>query len=289
MLAASFSVEDRPCLVGGSLREPLLLPVEEVEGRKAVAICAFAPWIHQVMHGRTRGDCDTAVGRFLAAVYAALESGGGASCPGSGEERELQGDGASCLESRGRGRAAMGLDDDSDVEAILAVGGPVKPPPRGKLPQGWTTVAVAGVDLTVRARPRGRGLLLPLRGPELPAALALIKDSFGPKCRTAEPLKRKRADREALALTDLDKGRVIWLPSPRCWQVLYTNDKGVLRRTQRHLAVPTLCARGKPLTGGELEEMRLLLLQAARRKWNELDKSEGQRFPAHLCEAQDSA
>ena len=71
--------------------------------------------------------------------------------------------------------------------------------------------------------------------------------------------------------------------------MLDTNDKGVLRRTQRHLAVPILSARGKPLTGGDMEEFRMALLQAARRKWNELDKSEGQRFPLHLCEVQDSA
>jgi len=38
-----------------------------------------------------------------------------------------------------------------------------------------------------------------------------------------------------------------------------------------------------------MEEFRMALLQAARRKWNELDKSEGQRFPLHLCEVQDSA
>ena len=125
--------------------------------------------------------------------------------------------GGSCLGSPAAaksplGRAALGLDDDSDMEAFVALGEDTKPARRKTLkpPAVWSTVAVRGEELTLRRHPRGRGLFLPLEGPELPLVLGMLMADMAARTKAGAP-QRLRADRSAVEL--VDTGRVLWLPS----------------------------------------------------------------------------
>ena len=100
-----------------------------------------------------------------------------------------------------------------------------------------STVLVRGQELTLRWRPRGRGLLLPLQGPEIPLVLRMLMADMRDQTK-ADVRKRLRVDRTAVSLVESDTGRVLWLPSQCSWQVLYQDAEGVMRRTARGFRVP---------------------------------------------------
>lgn len=181
----------------------------------------------------------------------------------------------------------MGLDEDSDVEALLASGEADQDPRRTRVaPPAWTTVIIRGVELTLRRRPRGRGLLLPLEGPDLPATLGLlVADLNAADSERPSPAKRQRTDRQAVDLTEGDKGRVLWLASSWSWQVVWKDCDGHCRRTTKKFQVSEFDAAGRRLSADEREEARRVLLMAARRKWNELDRSTRARYSEDVCEA----
>lgn len=186
----------------------------------------------------------------------------------------------------------MGLDEDSDQEALLCASegdaGTVRR--RRAPPPVWTTVLVRGQELTLRRRARGKGLLLPLDGPDLPAALGLLaRDMVTDAPAQPSPTKRQRTDRTAVDLLEVDKGRVVWLQSFEAWQVVFQDEGGATRRTKRHLALAEVDAGGRRLSPAERELARRRLLLAARRKWNEVDRSTRQRYGPELCEAPETS
>ena len=136
----------------------MVLPTEVVDGRTCVALCAFAPWVNKALCGSARGACAEVVGAFIQEVYVALgyecvqkssedEAASGASGAESGGSCFGARGGGSCPENRGggscpaspaaekarSGRAALGLDDDSDMEALVALGEDTKPARRKTL------------------------------------------------------------------------------------------------------------------------------------------------------------
>ena len=292
---APLQVASCPCIVGGKSGRPECLPVESVDARVCVALNAFEPWLNRVLSGHARdssGHCADVVARFIAEVYAQL----GADSPGKCPEGD-RGGGESCLagprvEGAPRGRSALGLDSDSDQEQLVAQGedschGAARP--RGAAPAAWATVFLRGKELTLRKRPRGRGILLPLDGPDLPMVLAWLVEDLG-KCAPEEPrpAKRRRADRDAVDLLPEDKGKVVWLTAQSSWQVVYTRDDGSTSRMTKHLAVPENDPAGRRLDPVVRADFRRTLLLTARRRWNELDRSERARFSSDLCEAPES-
>ena len=312
---AGLSVQSLPCLAGTKWGKPLVLPTEVVEGRTCVALCAFEPWVNKALCGSARGACSEVVGGFIQEVYAALgyecaqkssedEAASGASGGESGGSCFGARGGGSCLENRGggscpaspaaekalSGRAALGLDDDSDMEALVALGEDTKPSSRKSLkpPAVWSTVAVRGEELTLRRRPRGRGLLLPLDGPELPLVFGMLMADMAAQAKAGAP-KRQRADRSAVELVECDLGRVLWLPSQAAWQVVFRDADGAIRRTQKGFKVPTAGVAGVKLTAEQRDAARRSLLVLARQRWNQLDASTAERYKAVLLELPDSA
>ena len=329
---AEMAVESMPCLVGSQWGKPVVLPTETIDGRACVALCAFASWVNKALCGSARGACSEVVAAFILEVYAALDpakksgddSGGeasGGSCPDSrgGGSSPVSAGGGSCPESAGfgscpesagggscpagppaqtalRGYDALGMQSDSDFENLVAQGQDTKPRSRRRLapPAVWSTVLVRGQELTLRRRPRGRGLLLPLKGPEIPLVLGMLRaDMTAMAEMTVQPKagvrKRLRADRTALSLVESDTGRVLWLPSQCSWQVLYRDAEGVLRRTARGFRVPVRSVAGAFMTEAERDTARGGLLVLARQRWNQLDKSDAVRYDSTLCELEDAS
>jgi len=124
----------------------------------------------------------------------------------------------------------------------------------------------------------------------LAAALGILLEEMG-KCASAEtpPPKRRRADREAVDLLPDDKGKVVWLAAQSSWQVVYTRDDGSTSRMTKHLAVPENDLAGRRLDLVVRDDFRRTLLLTARRRWNELDRSERPRYSSELCEAPESS
>jgi len=298
-MAGDFRVETRLSLVGGVSGRPELLPTEVVDARECVALCAFEPWLNRVLCGHSRGDCADVVGLFVSEVYAALgceglpeedDSGeGGAVADGGAQAAH----GASCGGARvgaggGKGRAALGLDSDSECEQLAAGGDAPRRAPAGtsaRAPTSWQTIRLRGEELTVRRRRRGRGILLPVAGPDLPRALSMLRAALSVDAPpTAPPKKRQRVERAAVELLPVDAGRVVWLPTATSWEVVYLDDGGVKRRTKKQLRVPTVDAFGRPLAPEKVADDRRALLLAARRRWNELDRSKLPRYAQELVE-----
>ena len=312
--AGDFSVETRLCLVGGAGGRPELLPTEVVDARECVALCAFEPWLNRVLCGHSRGECADVVGHFVSEVYAALGSEGvpeedesgeggavadggaqaahGASCGGAIVGAHAA-HGASCGGANvgaggGKGRAALGLDSDSDCEQLAAGGDAPRRAPAGtsaRVPTSWKTIRLRGEELTVRRRRRGRGVLLPVAGSDLPRALAMLRAALSVEATpAAPPKKRQRVERAAVELLPVDAGRVVWVPTATSWEVVYLDDGGVKRRTKKQLRAPSVDAFGRPLAPEQVADDRRALLLAARRRWNELDRSKLPRYAQELVE-----
>lgn len=291
---APLLVADRPCIVGGKSGKAEVLPLETVDARDCVAICAFEPWLNRVLTGQSRGECAEVVSRFVAEVYKEL---GCEVCSKTSDDDAGAGaswrEGSGCDEAA-TGRAALGLDSDSDCEELAAAGSGSVTRQRSfgarAVPAAWATVRIRGQEITVRRRPRGRGVLLPVLGPDLPAALTLMRaDLREGSGSEVSPTKRQRVDRAAVDLLPSDKGCVIWMAAQSSWQVVYRDEAGVTRRTRQHLAVPAVNAAGRRLSPEECEASRRSLLLCARRRWNELDRSSRPRFPSELCEAPETS
>ena len=105
----------------------------------------------------------------------------------------------------------------------------------------------------------------------------------------SSPAKQQRTDRTAVDLLEEDKGRVVWLASHSSWQVVWRDEEGVTRRTKRHFHVSEVAAGGRRLSDDEREQARRELLLAARRKWNEVDRSNRDRYGPELCEAPETS
>jgi hypothetical protein len=282
--ASSVEVADLPCLRGGHVLKPIPLPVEHVDGRDAVALCAFEPWVNWALTGAYRGDCAAVVATFIEEVHQELNGVGegiagvvpaGGSCSGGHASQAP------------RARDKLGLSDSDDEAANDVDGGVALKRGRRKLVCTWTTVRIEGEELTVRRRRRGKGLLLPLRGPGLLAVVSILRRRVQESAdQEAEPStpppKRQRAVREMVHLEAMDKGRIVWLVRNQHWQVIYQDEEQKERRTTSKLGVPKLDVCGQPLASQKQEKIRRQLLAQARSRWNELDRSGAPRYSADM-------
>ena len=51
-----FRIERLPCLVGGDLKTPVVLPVVEEAGMECVGLNAYQPWMCKALEGKFRGE-----------------------------------------------------------------------------------------------------------------------------------------------------------------------------------------------------------------------------------------
>ena len=137
-----------------------------------------------------------------------------------------------------KGRAAMGLDDDSD-EADLALV-PSEPPPkkaRKNAAKELRTISCRGMELTVKARDKIRGIAVPLEGPTLMAILKHLRERMTtgeiPEPDAAKSALRKEALENRV---HEDKGRLCWKSGESAYQILWQDEDGKTHRRTKRLA-----------------------------------------------------
>ena len=260
---------------------PVLLPTLVECGATCICVNGSAGWLAQLLsRGKNEADCVGVVQAFCAEVHTALRVEGGGS---SDQEASAGADGKS---TPGKGRAALGLDDDSDEEALAGADGPNRRPakrPRLNTPPSneWRTVAVHGLEITAKRRARGHGLLVPLVGEKVLAMVRHLHERLNSQ-ETASPkkrLQRKESDPSTSARGDLDMGRVKWLFATHQWQILWVDSDGKHHSCTKGLTAPRVAFDGSTLDGERYRSIREELLASARKRWNVLDQSDKPRYP----------
>ena len=179
-----------------------------------------------------------------------------------------------------KGRAAFCLDDDSD-EAELALVPSELPHKKARknAAKELRTISCRGMELTVKARDKIRGIAVPLEGPTLMAILKHLRERMTTG-EIPEPDAAKSALRkEALAnREDEDAGRLCWRSGESAYQIMWQDADGKTRRRTRGLQVARKDTLGKLLSAADFRGRRLQMLGRARALWNELDKTAAERY-----------
>ena len=183
-----------------------------------------------------------------------------------------------------RGRAAMGLDSDSDEEELAAV--PAQKQSRRAanrrkkmLQTELRCVSYAGMELLVKPLRKCKGLAVPLEDETLIRILKHLRKQMQkgevPKPDAAKQERRKEAESNR---EDEDAGRIRWLFQDHCYQVLYHDEAGVKHKVAKPFKVSRSDAFGRLLEAEVFKEARLSALKKARAFWNENDKSDMARY-----------
>lgn len=286
----SVSLERLWCLTGTVYDGPVPLPAVQVDGRWCVPLGAHQPWLHFAAGGRHR-DAQV-VARMSAFMDEAVEVISRTSSQSTESESATptkQGGGAP------KGRAALGLSDDSDEEALAAgtmpSGGAARASPAkrsagaARASPEWIAVQVGGQSWTLRRR-RGMGLWMPVDSDDLSRLVSLMKT--GPEPVTdSEPSPAKRPRRDHAQAPE-DSGRIKWNHQRSGWLLTYLDESGQQRYFGQGLRVPSHGEDGRELTPEEFSRLRRRLLERARALWNEKDRSELPRYAADLGDGSSS-
>ena len=126
---ADLRLEKVECLVTGRKAQPIPIPQIQECGMTCVPINSTDHWLTQIASGRCRGDASLVVKEFVDEVLSVLA----AAADGGGETRGrplVAAEGAGGSPPNPKGRAAMGLDDDSDEAELALV--PSAPPKKAR-------------------------------------------------------------------------------------------------------------------------------------------------------------
>ena len=165
-----------PCLIGGQLKNPIVLPVIEEAGVQCVGINAWAAWLCQFLEGKTKAQCRSNVVRLVDELIDALKTNSDAEetsakaddmNPSERSETSARAGETSARAGEMKGRAALGLEDDSDEEQFLQQQ-PCKKARRVKIPSDFQTISFNGMEITAKPRHRGRGVVIPVDGESFP-------------------------------------------------------------------------------------------------------------------------
>ena len=257
-----------------------VLPVEQTCGVSCIGLNAYAPWMNMALEGKSRGDHQGLVVSVICDLFNHMK-------PSSSSEEEL-GDAAPAASRKGaapaasKGRSALGMDSDSDEDALAeATVSRSKRPSKAALPrassQTFHTIDFHGVELTVKRRPRGGGVVLQLAS--LPVFLTYLRQRIEDEIAAkAAFVPKKPKNVEVDMRTDEDKGRVQWVFSHHGWRVKYETEDGQVKTSMKGLIVPRSDFDGRLLTSEEFARMRAKVLSKARQCWNEWDCSDAPRF-----------
>ena len=271
-------VEKVDCLIMGHKAPAVPLPTIKECGVTCVPINGSDHWLTQVVSGRCRGDASLVAKEFIDEVLSVL---GTADCDGgeTGGKNAVAAEDAGASSHTPKGRAAMGLDDDSD-EAELAVV-PSGPPRKARkhLLKELRTISCRGMELTVKARDKIRGIAVPLEGPTLLVILRHLRERVSAG-EVPEPDLAKSAQRkEAMSnRADEDAGRLRWLSGESAYQIMWQDGDGKVHRRTKGLQVPRQDIDGKLLSADAFRAKRMQMLHKARAMWNDLDKTITPRY-----------
>ena len=273
-------ISQHPCVSLGRGKQLVPIPLIQECGVTCVAINSHDGWLNRVVADRCRGDSCLVVKEFVDDLIRTL--GRERETPEENTERSVCSDAGVSADIPVKGRAAMHLDSDSD-EGVLAET-PVDNKPRRKRHASHRgselqTVSFRGLEITAKTRDKGRGVAVPLDGASLSDILLHLRQQASagsvPKC---DETKAKARAMAAQCRDDADAGRVRWVFGECSYHVMYTDAEGQHHRTNKGLKVGRFDASGGALTGGAFQKARERMLRKARALWNELDRSDAQRY-----------
>ena len=222
---AKIVVSKHFCVSGGSCSAPIALHTRLVDDIECVLVSAFSErgWLPTVLCGQARGVGVDVVRRVQDEVLRRLggEAAGvaceaaGAACVtptkaavGSSSEDLLD----MATQSHKMGREALGLDDDSDEEALQGVATPTKKRSGAsccKVAPSWTTVSLdCDIEITVRKIDRGRGFLVPVEE-DLERLLNFMHGKLAEEVDAPTPRRELRSASTPERKVE-DKARVTW-------------------------------------------------------------------------------
>ena len=271
---------------------PVLIPTVMDGLVRCVPITVRAGWLTQLVEQRRRRTRDTAavVLEFCELVEAALKSLAPADASGGSAQEGQDSQDSGPL----KGRAALGLDEDSDEDVLARAdtgSTSIKVKKVKPAVQDFVTIKVGGFAVTVKRQYRGRGLLMPLDGTKIIELVRHLRRMADGDERRDLPkkLKRQRSETHNALTTDEDQGRLKWLFGTHQWQVHYKDEAGRHRSCTKGLVVPRADLDGRTLSESVFRKHRSRLLQKARMRWNELDKSGADRYAAPMAGVSEDA
>ena len=122
-----------------------------------VAINGYDSWINQIVEGANRGIFRQNIVACQSDVLAKIKEESS-----SGEESVRSSDDGTAGAVPLKGRAALGVEDDSDEEELVEA---TKKPSRTKAARNapeFQTIEIEYMQITVQRRQRGRGFVVPL-------------------------------------------------------------------------------------------------------------------------------
>ena len=278
---AGLRIELLPCVVGGALAAPVVLPLIEDSGTQCIAINAYENWLAKVVMGQTRGAKDSqgihVISRFVTELLEAF--GGDQVAEAAGEDDAAQAAAKTPPSKQPKGRACLGIESDSDEEEFLKKAPP--PAKKGKKASNdFQTLEHNGISVTLKKRTKGRGILVPYDSDAVLKLLSHLKGRIASgEQADVSPSKRKRTQENNDFRGDDDKGRVRWLFARHAWEIRYHDADGKEHRSFHGLMVPRDDFACQKLTTAQFEVARQKLLLRARQKWNEMDASGEERYP----------
>ena len=122
----NMKVEQKHCVTLGGKYTPVPIPTITENGVECVPLNASSVWLTSIVGVGCRGDAQLVVKEFVTSVLQTLPEPGEGGVGGDAREAEEGSSAAAGSEASDskkmppKGRAAMGLDDDSDEEEVAA-------------------------------------------------------------------------------------------------------------------------------------------------------------------------
>ena len=280
----AIKVEKVLCVLLSPKSQPLPISYITECGVTCVPINSADPWLNKVLGDRCRGDAQLVVKQFVAEVFELLASQTKErSFVDDTKERSLVSEGGAPIEAL-IGRAAMGLDSDSDEEELALVPAEVVKPKRGRKldkDKEFRTISIRGMDLTVKLRDKCKGIAVPLEGDTLLMILRHLREQvYAGEVPEPDPVKSARRHEVKGCKEDEDTGRVRWMYAECSYQIMFEDAVGKSHRVTTGLKVSRTDNVGALREPAAFQEARLRMLHKARALWNEEDKTDAVRYIA---------
>jgi hypothetical protein len=175
--------------------------------------------------------------------------------------------------------AAMPMHEDKDVSARN------RKQVQGMSSGRFVKVAFRGLEFSVKAREKGRGVVVPLEGGSLETVLRHLREQVHSDeqaipslaCEDGDRARKRRRD-VLDSREDIDGGRIRWLFAQCCYQVWFKDADGKLHQTTRGLRVARTDPMGQVLKGDVFKKAKALALHKARALWDENDRTSTERY-----------
>ena len=297
-VADDLTVERVACVVIGAMKTPVPIPLLLECGVTCVTINSTDTWLNKVVGDRIRSDRHFVIKNFIAGLLSALSAI-------RSDEEDVGRQRGDLLEETAEETArrlaggekvsqmALLLEDDSDVDALNET--PMEEDKEASARNRrqerkvaeFRKVTYRGLELSVKARDKGRGVVVPLEGGSLETVLRHLREQVqGPDagvlasgvCTANDEGARRRRRVVLESREDVDGGRIRWLFGPGCYQVWFEGADGKMHQTSKGLNVARADPLGQPLGSDIFKRAKDLALHKARALWNECDRSEALRY-----------